>query len=110
MDLVKNALAETAFLPPVNRSKSCVNRRSCSNAELRAEALAVDEKGRLYTSTDGGIAVFTAAGERLGTIPTPIPIQNFAFSGKDRNTIYAVGRGNVYRVSMLAAGYKKRQK
>ena len=79
-------------------------------AAISAEALAIDEAGRLYVSIDDGIEVLSPAGKSLGRIPTPIRIQNFAFSGKDRKTIYAVGRGNVYRISMLAAGFKGRQK
>jgi len=79
-------------------------------ANVRAEDLVVDDKSRLYGSTEEGIEVFSPAGQKLGLIPTPIHIQSFAFTGKDRRTIYAVARGNVYRVSMLAAGLKARQK
>jgi len=79
-------------------------------ADVSAEALVVDEAGRLYASTDEGIVVMTKSGKNLGMIPTPIHIQNFAFAGKDKKTIYAVGRGNLYRISMLTAGIKVRQK
>lgn len=79
-------------------------------AEVHGEALVVDQAGRLYVSLDEGIDVFTPQGKLLGTIPTATHIQNFAFTGRDRKTIYAVGRGNVYRIAMLARGLKSRQK
>jgi gluconolactonase len=54
--------------------------------------------------------VFNSRGQLLGTIPTAIHIQNFAFTGRDRRTLYAVGRGNVYKIEMLSRGLKSRQK
>jgi len=79
-------------------------------AELHAEDLVVDSKGRLYASTENAIEVMDSQGKRLGSIPTPIHIQNFAFTGKDRKTIIAAGKGNVYRIDMLSEGFKGRAK
>lgn len=79
-------------------------------AEVHGEALTVDESGRLYVSLDEGIDVFSPQGKLLGTIPTAVHIQNFAFTGKDRRTLIAVGKGNVYRIAMLSRGLRSRQK
>ena len=35
---------------------------------------------------------------------------NLAFAGKDRETLYIVGRGSLYRLHTLAQGYKGRSK
>ena len=74
------------------------------------DGLAVDAEGRLYAATAAGIQVFTAQGKHLGTIPVSRNPNNLAFAGPDKKTLYIVARGAVYRVPMLAEGYKGRAK
>ncbi len=69
-----------------------------------ADGMAVDEAGRLYVATTLGVQVFSPAGEPLGIIALPKSPQNLAFSGKDRGTLYVVGRGSVYRIATLTHG------
>ena len=57
-----------------------------------------------------GIQVFSAQGKHLGTIPVSRNPNNLAFAGPDKKTLYIVARGAVYRVAMLAEGYKGRAK
>jgi len=57
-----------------------------------------------------GVQVFSAQGQRLGTIPVSRPPQNIAFAGSDKKTLYIVGRGAAYRVQMLTEGFKGRAK
>jgi gluconolactonase len=75
-----------------------------------ADGLAVDAEGRLYVASNAGIEVFSSKGEALGVIPVPKKPQNLAFAGKDKKTLYVVGRGAAYRIPLLAAGYGGRAK
>lgn len=69
-----------------------------------ADGLAVDDKGRLFVASTLGVQVFTDKGEPLGVIAMPKQAQNLAFAGKDRSTLYVVGRGSVYRIDTQTRG------
>lgn len=75
-----------------------------------ADGLAVDAKGRLYVASSAGIEVFSDKGDALGVIPLPKKPQNIAFAGKDKKTLYAVGRGAAYRINVLTPGFEGRSK
>ncbi len=75
-----------------------------------ADGLAVDNEGRVYTTSNAGLDVFSPQGEHLGTIPVSRRPQNLAFSGQDKRMLYIVGRGATFRVQMLAQGYLGRVK
>lgn len=75
-----------------------------------ADGLAVDADGRLYVATTDGVQVFSAKGEALGTIALPKAPQNLAFAGKDKKTLFVVGRGAVYSIATLSSGYRGRSK
>ena len=75
-----------------------------------ADGVAIDAAGRFYAATGAGIQVFSPLGQHLGTIPIPLPPQAVAFAGPDKKTLYVVGRGAVYRIPMLAQGFKGRAK
>ena len=75
-----------------------------------ADGLAIDDKGRLYVASNAGIQVFDDKGSALGVIPVPHKPQNLAFAGKDKKTLYIVGRGAAYKVPVLTPGYKGRAK
>jgi gluconolactonase len=75
-----------------------------------ADGLAVDEKGRLFVASNEGVQIFTSAGEAVGTIPLPQKPQNLAFAGKDKKTLYVVGRGAAYRIATLTPGFGGRAK
>lgn len=78
--------------------------------EITGDGLAVDSMDRLYVATEQGVQVVNASGQILGLIPTPVRMQSVAFAGVERRTLYAVGRGAVYRVELLAQGIKGRAK
>jgi gluconolactonase len=101
------------------------NRRNFARLEggkrTGADGLAIDGEGRLYAATPTGIQVFDSKGKYLGTIPTPRPDTSIAFAGPDKKTLYIVGRGadgpgdqdqarSIYKVQMIAAGFKGRAK
>jgi gluconolactonase len=51
-----------------------------------------DAAGRLYVTSTAGIQVISPDGKVLGVIPAPHGVISLTFSGKDRKTLYAVGR------------------
>lgn len=75
-----------------------------------ADGLAVDAQSRLYVASNAGIEVFSDKGDALGVIPLPKKPQNLAFAGKDKKTLYAVGRGAAYRIAVLTPGVEGRVK
>jgi gluconolactonase len=75
-----------------------------------ADGIAIDEQGRLYVATAAGVEVVSEKGEHLGVIPLSRAPQNLAFAGKDKKTLYVVGRGAAFKVDLLAAGFKGRAK
>jgi gluconolactonase len=89
-----------------------VTERPNNTPDLRfgGDGLTVDADGRLYAATAAGIQVFSPQGQHLGTIPVSRNPNNLAFAGPDKKVLYIVARGAVYKVPMLAQGYKGRAK
>ena len=88
-----------------------------------ADGLAVDAAGRLYVATYLGVLVFSPKGQELGRIRIPRQPVTVAFAGPDKKTLYVLGAilglrdddsqpefGSVYKIPMLAEGYKGRAK
>lgn len=75
-----------------------------------ADGLAVDAKGRLYVASNIGIEIFSASGEALGSIALPKKPQNLAFAGVDKKSLYVVGRGAAYKITVLTPGFAGRAK
>lgn len=75
-----------------------------------ADGLAIDADGRLYLASNIGVDVFDEKGAFLGSIPVPHKPQNIAFAGKDKKTLYIVGRGAAYKVNVLTPGFAGRVK
>jgi len=78
-----------------------------------ADGMTIDNDGRLYVATGGGIEVLSPQGGHLGTIPVrcvPRDCQNLAFSGPEKHILYIAGAGSLYRVAMIAQGFAGRAK
>ena len=78
-----------------------------------ADGMTIDNEGRLYVATGGGVEVLSAEGRHLGTIPVKCPpadCQNLAFSGPEKRTLYVGGAGSLYKVAMIARGFTGRAK
>ena len=84
--------------------------RNDSGVTSGADGLAIDNDGRLYVATAGGVEVFSGDGQHLGTIPVSRAPQNIAFAGPNKKTLYIVGRGAAYKVQLLAQGFTGRAK
>ena len=87
-----------------------VNKTPAGAFNSGADGLALDNAGRLYVVSLGGVHVFSPKGDLLGTIPLSLQGQNIAFAGADRKTLYIVGRGSAFKVRLLAEGFKGRAK
>ena len=75
-----------------------------------ADGLAVDKDGRVYNAGCNGIQVYSPQGRHLGTIPTARVVQNLAFAGPDKKTLYLVGRSAAWKIQTLTQGYLGRAK
>ena len=78
-----------------------------------ADGMTIDNDGRLYVATGGGVEVLSEQGRHLGTIPIKCPpadCQNLAFSGPGKRTLYVGGAGSLYKVEMIARGFAGRPK
>jgi gluconolactonase len=75
-----------------------------------ADGLAVDKEGRVYNAGCNGIQVYSPQGRHLGTIPTARQVQNLAFAGPDKKTLYLVGRNAAWKIQTLTQGYQGRAK
>jgi len=87
-----------------------VNKTPASAFNSGADGLAIDNDGRVYVVSLGGVHVFNPKGDLLGTIPLSLQGQNIAFAGADKKTLYIVGRGAAFKVRLLTAGYAGRAK
>jgi gluconolactonase len=67
------------------------------------DGLKTDEAGNVWVAAAGGIWVFDAAGEHLGTIPTPEPPSNCCWGEGFRN-LYITARTSVYKVQTSVPG------
>jgi gluconolactonase len=85
-------------------------RKTDTGTNSGADGGAIDGAGRLYVTSNAGVQVFSPQGKHLGSIPTPRQAQNLAFAGPDKKTLYVLGGNAVYKISMLAEGYKGRAK
>ena len=127
---VTNNTAVLAF--DVRPDGSTTNRRDFGtlDGDDGGDGMAIDAAGRLYVTANKGIHVLSPEGRHLGLIPTPRRPITIAFSGPDKKTLYVPGMGavgpdgkawttpegvrntamTIYKISMLAEGFKGRPK
>jgi gluconolactonase len=83
------------------------------------DGLTIDSEGRLYVTAGPHLYVVGKDGKLVGDIPAPYGLISAAFAGKDKKTMYAVvslsdptrlQHAYVYKIQMLAQGYKGRAK
>jgi gluconolactonase len=70
------------------------------------DGIKVDRLGHVYLSAPGGVWIFNAAGQHLGTITAPNPVHNFAWGGKDGNELYLCARSKLYRIALMVPGVR----
>jgi gluconolactonase len=118
---VNNSNGEYLLAFDVNADGSLANRRNFVKYQggsknergvfaSGADGIAIDNEGRLYLATAAGVEVVSEKGAHLGTIPVSRAPQNLAFAGKDKRTLYIVGRGAAFKIDLLTPGFKGRAK
>ena len=70
------------------------------------DGLKVDTKGRVYVAGPAGIWVLSPEGAHLGTIKAPRLPAKFAWGGEDGKTLYMTARSTLYRMPLLANGFR----
>jgi gluconolactonase len=77
-----------------------------------ADGLCIDNESNTYATTPAGVQIFNKKGEHLGNIDVPLdlPSQNCGFGGPDKHYLYVVGRGVIFRIHTIPAGYTGRAK
>ena len=98
--------------------------------DTSADGMGIDGAGRVYVCAAAGIHVISPEGRPLGVIPTATHPTSVAFAGPDKKTLYVVEAGalksdgriltpaegatrparTLYKLKMLAAGFKGRGK
>ncbi|MBL6755409.1 MAG: SMP-30/gluconolactonase/LRE family protein [Planctomycetes bacterium] len=74
-------------------------------APVISDGLAVDEFGRVFTTTGGGIVVLApSTGEVVTTLEVPEQPANCCFGGSDGRTLFITARTGLYSVRTAAAG------
>ena len=108
------------------------NRRDFADlqGDKGADGMTIDAQGRVYVTASQGVHVLAPDGKHLGLIPTPRQPITIAFSGPEKKTLYVGQMGAVgpdgkawatpqgtrntamtlYRIPMLAEGFKGRPK
>ncbi|MGI8457421.1 MAG: SMP-30/gluconolactonase/LRE family protein [Propionibacteriaceae bacterium] len=64
----------------------------------RADGFRVDEQGRIWTSVDHSIAVYSPAGQRLLLLEVPELTSNVCFGGADGHDLYITASTSLYRI------------
>jgi gluconolactonase len=72
---------------------------------INSSADGIDNAGRIYVGLPVGVQVLSPQGQHLGTITVSKRIQNLAFAGPDKKTLYVVGSGAAFKLQMLAQGF-----
>lgn len=127
---VTNVTSVLAF--SVQSDGTTRNRREFAQlaGDTNGDGMAIDSTGRLYVTASQGVHVFGPDGKHLGLIPTPRTPITLAFSGPDKRVLYVPQMGavgpdgkpwttpqgvrntamTIYRIPMLAEGFKGRPK
>ncbi len=117
---VNNTFGEYVLAYDIGRDGMVSNRRDFARLEgfrktdtgttSGADGLAIDAQDRVFVASTAGVQVFSSKGEHLGTIALPKAPQNIAFAGPGKSTLYIVGRGAAYHITLLTKGYGGRVK
>lgn len=70
------------------------------------DGMKVDAKGNVWTTSQGGITVFSPEGKVLGRIQLPGQASNLAFGGADYKDVFFTSGANIYRLHTLVGGLK----
>ncbi|MFM9920280.1 SMP-30/gluconolactonase/LRE family protein [Lacisediminihabitans sp. H27-G8] len=87
------------------RAYDTIDGRTCKNGRTIAslhsglpDGFRVDEHGRVWTSSDSGVQIFSQAGDHLATIAVPEVVSNLCFGGADGSDLYITATTSLYRI------------
>jgi gluconolactonase len=73
------------------------------------DGMCIDVKGNIYATAGAGktagVTIFSAAGKKLGFIPTPEDPSNCVFGGRDRKMLYVTAGKSLYRMQLTIEGF-----
>jgi len=99
-----------ADLPHHIRAFDVVDGRHLRNERLFAvvspgipDGIKLDTEGRVYTSSESGVQVFTPDGVLLGEIMAP-GVTNFTFGGPGKNVLFILGDTQIWQARLQARG------
>jgi len=69
------------------------------------DGMKVDVRGNVWVTGPGGIWVFDADGNHLGTVVLIEPAANFAWGDADFSTLYFCGRASMYKLKTKVKGF-----
>ena len=87
-----------------------ITHESLKTFPYQADGLCVDRAGNVFVAMPLGVHVFSSKGTFLGRIPLSKKIQNLAFAGPDRKTLYIVSQGSIWKMRTLTGGPTDRAK
>lgn len=58
----------------------------------------VDDEGRIWSSSDSGVRIFSPGGDSLGTIDVPEVVGNLCFGGTGGSDLYITATTSLYRI------------
>jgi gluconolactonase len=70
-----------------------------------ADGMTVDAEGNLYVATYLGLQIFSARGEFVGVVNTPIFPVSCCFGGEDMKTLYLAAYDKIYRIRTNVPGF-----
>ena len=73
---------------------------------IRCDGMCVDTDGRIYTTSRGGIHVYSSNGKKIGVIEVPEHPANVCFGGENYDTLFITARTSLYSIKINAKGHE----
>jgi gluconolactonase len=65
------------------------------------DGIRCDRDGRIWSSADDGVQIFSTSGELIGKILVPEPPANLCFGGQNRDTLFITARSSLYSIKVV---------
>jgi gluconolactonase len=87
----------------------CKNGRTFATIEAGVpDGLRVDAHGNVWTSAADGVHVYSATGQKLGSIPLPEVVANLSFGGRDGTELFIAATTTIYRIATTTTDANRR--
>jgi gluconolactonase len=68
------------------------------------DGMKLDERGNIWVTGPGGVCVFSAEGEHIGTVQVPEPVGNLNWGGPNWSQLFIPATSSVYRIECKVSG------